>query len=442
MTIRRADPDTAVATLANGVRVVTLRLPHTASASVSVFVRTGSRNESPRLNGISHVVEHMAFKGTRRRDAHRLNLDAERLGAQVNAHTDKDHTAYHMSGLAAHAGRFVHMLGDIVRGCTFPAEELERERQVILQEFLEDEDDPVNTAFKLFDTACFGAHPLAQPVIGTRRNIERFTRADLLGYVQRQYTGANIVVGVAGAIDPRAIEDDVRAAFGSMPRGSRNDIAAPSYVGGVKARRQAGSSQSHVMLGFPIATLQSDDHHAAIVAAALLGEGMSSPLMHELRERRGLAYYASCSADVADLWGLFMIEASTTPEHLPAFFDAVGKMLIAHTQRTDRVGLERARNQILVRRLQTHERPWRRLEEAAQDLFTFGRVRPREELAAHVGAVTARQVREVFERMLAARPTIAMAGKLGRAPIGPPLHWGVSLNRAMVDPALSLAPAP
>jgi predicted Zn-dependent peptidase len=318
-----------------------------------------------------------------------------------------------MSGLAQHAGVFVHMLGDIVRHSTFPEDELERERQVILQEFIEDEDDPVSTAFKLFDKTCFGTHPLAQPVIGTRRNIERFTRDDLLAYVQQQYTGANVIVGVAGDIDPSAIVDEVRAAFGTKPAGAANAIAAPAYAGGVSVRRQAGSSQSHVMLGFPIPALQGD-HHAAVVAAALFGEGMSSPLMHEIRERRGLVYYAACNADVADLWGLFLIDASLMPAHVDEFFAEVGKLLVAHTRTIDRVDLERARNQILVRRLQAHERPYRQLEDAAQDLFAFGRIRPRAELAARVSSVSARQLREVFERMLAAGPTVAMAGKLPR----------------------------
>src|SRR6476659_8242290 len=130
-----SDRDTTVATLPNGVRIVTLRLPHLESVSVSVFVRTGSRHESPRLNGISHVVEHMAFKGTHERDCRQINLDAERLGAEVNAHTDKDHTAYHMQGMARHAGQFIRMLGDIVLNSSFPEAELERERQVILQEY-------------------------------------------------------------------------------------------------------------------------------------------------------------------------------------------------------------------------------------------------------------------------------------------------------------------
>src|SRR3954453_1049580 len=123
------DDGTAVATLANGVRVLTIRLPQLETACASVFIRSGSAHEAKALNGISHVVEHMVFKGTRTRDARRINLDAERLGAEVNAHTDKDHTAFHMRGLAADADVFVRMLGDIVLDPLFPAEELERERQ-------------------------------------------------------------------------------------------------------------------------------------------------------------------------------------------------------------------------------------------------------------------------------------------------------------------------
>jgi len=407
----QADADTRIATLSNGVRVLTLQLPHVDSVQLSVFVRTGSRHESKSLNGISHVVEHMAFKGTHERTCQQINLDAERLGADVNAHTDKDHTAYHMRGMARDAGRFLHMLADIVRNSTFPEAELERERQVILHEFTEDEDDPLSTAYKLFDKMSFGTHPLAQPVIGTRRNIERFTRADLLAYVKRQYTAGNVIVGIAGNVDPDALFREAELAFGSMPTGPENTVAAPAYVGGVASKRQPGFSQTHLVLGFPIPSLR-EDHHAAVVAAALFGEGMSSPLMDEIRERRGLVYYAACSADVFDLSGQCVIEASTSPAQLDECVAEVTRLLAQHADRIDPVDLERARNQIAVRHLRTHERPVRRLEAAVQDLFVFGRVRPRAELAAGIAEVTGPQVREAFQRMLSARASVAVAGKV------------------------------
>jgi len=411
MTQYLPDPDTRVATLANGARVVSVRLPHLASAAVSVFVRTGSRHESKRLNGISHFVEHMAFKGTETRDCQRINLDAERLGAEVNAHTDKDHTAYHMRGLARDAGAFIRMLGDIVRHGSFPEAELERERQVILQEFTEDEDDPLSTAYKLFDKACFGLHPLAQPVIGTRRNIRQISRADLLEYVQRQYGACNVVIGAAGGIEHDAVVREAEAAFGGMPRGTPNAVDRPAYVGGGKSKRQAGYSQTHVVLGFPIPGL-TEDHAPAVVAAALFGEGMSSPLMDRIRERLGLVYYAACSADVFDVCGQFIVEASTSPEHLDRFFEEVTRLLAAQAESVDPVGLERARNQIAVRTLGAREKPFRRLEEAAQDLFVFDRVRPREEVMAQVEAVTPAELRATFERLLATRAAVALAGKV------------------------------
>jgi predicted Zn-dependent peptidase len=407
------DPNTTVATLGNGVRVVAIRLPHLETASVSVFVRSGSQHEGRRQSGISHVVEHMAFKGTHERDCQKINLDAERLGADVNAHTDKDHTAFHMSGMGRHTGRFVAMLGDIVQGSTFPEAELERERQVILHEVTEDEDDALSTAYKLFDKTCFGEHPIARPVIGTRRNIQRFTRAELVGYVQRQYTATNVVVGVAGNVDPEATLNDAQAAFGSMPRGSENVVAAPAYIGGIASRRQAGCSQTHVVLGFPIPALKADDH-ASVVAAALFGEGMSSPLMDQIRERRGLVYYAACSADVLELCGQFVIEATTVPEHLDEFFAEVARLLAVHAESSDAVGLERARNQIAVRMLRAQERPLQRLEDAALDLFAHGRVRSRAELLAGIEAVSAGQVREAFGRMLACGASVAIAGKVGK----------------------------
>ncbi len=403
--------DTSVTTLDNGVRVVVLRLPYVATAAVSVFVRSGSQHESARTSGISHVIEHMAFKGTRSRDCQQINLDAERLGAEVNAHTDKDHTAFHMRGLARDAGAFVRMLGDIVLHSTFPESELERERQVILHELDEDEDDALSTAFKLFDKACYGEHAVARPVIGSRANIRRFTRAELMACVQQQYTGANTVVGVAGNVDAGDVLAEAQAAFGDMPRGSDNLVAAPDYLGGTRCRRIPGCNQAHVVLGFPIPGLLGE-HQAAVVAAALFGEGMSSPLLDQIRERRGLVYHADCSADVTDLCGQFVVEASTSPAHVDEYFIEVARLLREHAEATDPVGLERARNQIMVRGLCAREDPSQRLEIAALDLYAFGRVRSREEIMAGVAAVTPAQVREAFAQMLGAGAAVALAGKI------------------------------
>jgi predicted Zn-dependent peptidase len=397
--------------LGNGVHVLAIPAPHLHTASISVFVRSGSAHESARENGISHVIEHMAFKGTATRDARAINLDAERLGAEVNAHTDKDHTAYYMYGMPQHAARFAAMLGDIVGAATWPAEELERERTVLLAELADDLDDPMATAYRLFDEACFGKHAVARPVIGNRRTIARFSRDDLVAHVARQYSGANLVVCAIGAFDPQPMLRALGDAFAGMQPGAPNVFALPAWQGGVKAKRVSGSSQTHLVLGFPIPSLRDEDP-TAIVAAALLGEGMSSPLLHELREQRGLVYHADCAADVMDGWGQMRIEASTAPEHVDAALQALVQMLDAHAASIAADELARARNQVLVSRLRTLERPGRVLEDAALDLFALGRVREHAERVERIAAVSTDDVRALFERMLASAPALALAGNV------------------------------
>ena len=388
-------------------------MPHLATACVSVFVRGGSLQESSRLSGIGHVIEHMVFKGTRSRDRRRINLEAESLGAEVNAHTDKDHTAFHLQGLAAHAPRFVAMLGDLVQHASFPADELERERQVLLAELDEDEDDPMSTAFKLLDKTSYGDHPMARSVIGTRRNIERFSQAELLAHHGAHYTGANVIVAAAGALSHAQIEAAAQAAFGDMPAGTACVVEPAKHVGGLASRRVSGTGQAHLVLGLPIAARAQDDGLHA-VAAAVLGEGMSSPLMERLREERGLVYYAACSADVFEAAGQLVIEASMAPNHFDECLTEAMRLLRLQATRVQPVDLQRARHQILVRHLRAQERASQWLEDAALDLFALGRIRSLAERSERIQAVTAPAVRDAFQAMLAAGPTVAASGQLGR----------------------------
>jgi predicted Zn-dependent peptidase len=335
------------------------------------------------------------------------------LGAEVNAHTDKDHTAYHMRGLGEHAPRFVAMLADIVRHATFPQDELTREREVLLQEVAEVEDDPITVAYQLFDHACWAEHPAAQPVIGQRRVIERCTREQLTAHVQQHYTGANIVIAAAGAIDPAAVLQATEAAFGDMSRGLPNELPAAAYAGGTRVKRMDVGRQMHLVMGYPIAGRAEADA-AVEVAAAVLGDGMSSPLLAELREKRGLVYHAACNADRFEFGGQLAIEASFAPEHLDTVLAQVTLLMRGQAERVDTVDLERARNQVIVRLLRHDERVTQRLEDAALDLFAMQRVRRVAERLARVREVSASQVRTAFQRMLDAGPSVAITGSVGR----------------------------
>lgn len=405
-------------TLSNGLRCVVLPRPDLASACVGVYVRAGSLHESRRLNGIGHVIEHMVFKGSTTRDARRINLDAERLGAEVDAYTDKDHTAFHLRGLADHGLRFVPLLADLLLNPTFPADEFERERQVLLHEFADDADDPVTCAFRLFDTVCFGSHPVAQPVIGTRANLQRFSREDLSTHLRQRYTAANTVVVAAGGFDADAMLRAVEDAFSAMPAGVPSTVPSADWIGGTRSRRLGGGGgQLQLMMGWPLPPLGADLHAEAAsrMAAAVFGEGMSSPLMEQVRERQALAYYVACSADLLEPSGQFVVEASTSPDQAPAFVAAVMPLLRAHAERIDPDDVARARNQLRVRQVRQAENVTRVMEDAALDLFFRGALRGDADRQAALDAVDAEAVRGVFARSLSAPRALALVGPVGRS---------------------------
>ncbi|MFO1216791.1 MAG: pitrilysin family protein [Burkholderiaceae bacterium] len=411
--MRAGRDEPSVHTVAGGVRVACAPMAGVQTASVAVFVRAGSAHEERARNGISHVLEHMAFKGTRERDVHRVNLDAERLGAEVNAHTDKDHTAYTMRGLGEHAPQFVAMLADIVRHATFPADELEREREVLLQELAEVEDDPVTVGYHLLDHVCWGTHPAAMPVIGQRRVIERITRDELMSVVAQRYTAPNIVVAAAGAVDAEAIVAAAGSAFAGIAGGPVQALPAPPYVGGTRTRHMDGGQQTHLVMGFPVPARGSDDA-VHDVAAAVLGDGMSSPLLAELREKRALVYHAACHVDRFEFGGQMAIEASFAPKHLAAVLREVARLLRQLAEQVGAVDLDRAHNQVAVRLLRQQERPAQCVEDAALDLFALGRVRTAAERVAAVRAVSAAEVRAAIRRLLHAGPSVAVTGSVGR----------------------------
>jgi predicted Zn-dependent peptidase len=281
----------------------------------------------------------------------------------------------------------------------------------------------MSTAFKLFDSACWGSHPAALPVIGSARQVQRLAREDLAAVVAQRYTGANIVVAGAGRIDLQALARRVERAFASVATGTPNDVPPPLWQGGVKVRPLPGSNQAHVVLGLPIAGLCADDP-VATLAAAVFGEGMSSPLMDELRERRGQVYYAACSAYRFETLGQFVIEAATAPEHLLQAVRVVLELLQRHAASIDAAELERARKQVLVRRLRALERPGRRVEDSALELLALGRLTVAAETRERLLAITAEQVRQAFADMLAHPLALAATGKVPRTS-GQQLREGV-----------------
>ncbi|MET3515871.1 putative Zn-dependent peptidase [Pseudacidovorax sp. 1753] len=423
--ISRSPAATVLRTLPNGVRLLAVPMPQVQSASVGVFLRVGSRDETPATNGISHVLEHMAFKGTATRSVQAINLDAERLGADVNAFTGKDSTAYFMTGLGRHANDLLRMTADIVLNSTFPEHELQRELEVIRQEAIEYDEDPQDSTDDLLDRAIWGDAPMGMPVIGTLENIEGFRRDDLVRHVQAHYVAGKTIVAAAGHFDVEgwmALAEELFGAMPASPAASATQAPAPAaYVGQALARRFTQVSQVFVNIAYPIAP--SDTHAVAQtrwrltaqLAANLLGNGMSSPLSDTIREKLGLAYTVDASVDKGDIWANFVVSAVTTPDKLDALVTATGDLLRAHATAVDPVHLERARNQLTVSRVRTAERTYGTMEQAVEELLATGTVMPMDEALALIEDIGAHEVRAVFEGMLAHAPAVAITGKAATA---------------------------
>jgi predicted Zn-dependent peptidase len=408
-------------TLANGARLLALPMPHVQSASVGVFLRVGSRDETPASNGISHVLEHMAFKGTATRSVQEINLDAERLGADVNAFTSKDTTGYFMTGLGRHAQPFLRMTADIVLNSTFPEDELRRELEVIRQEAIEYDEDPEEKSSELLDRALWGAHPMGMPVIGTVENIERFTREDVVAHVRAHYLPQNTVVVAAGNFDVDGFLALAAELFSAMPASAADAASQPAeppeYVGSAQAQRFTRVSQVFVNLAYPLAPASADElpqqrwRLAAALAANLFGGGMSAPLVDTIRERLGLAYTAQSSMESGDAWADFIVHAVTTPDKLDQLMTATGGLLRAQAQAIDPVHLERAKNQLTVSRVRSSERTYATMERAVEELFARGTVTSAAETIAMIESISADEVRAVFERMLRHPAALAITGK-------------------------------
>jgi predicted Zn-dependent peptidase len=408
-------------TLPNGVRLLAIPMPHVQSASVGVFLHVGSRDETPLTNGISHVLEHMAFKGTTTRTVQAINLDAERLGADVNAFTSKDTTGYFMTGLGRHAEHFLRMTADIVLNSTFPEAELQRELDVIRQEAIEYDEDPQDSSADLLDRAIWGDDPMGMPVIGTVANIEGFSRDDLVHHVQAHYVAEKTVVAVAGNFDVDAWVELAGELFAAMPSSVDLTVSrtpAPAkYVGQALTRRFTQVSQVFLNIAYPVAPAQQDAMSqqrwrlAASLAANLFGGGMSAPLVDTVREQLGLAYTAHSTMDSGDVWANFVVHAVTTPDKLEALVTATGSLLRAQATAIDPVHLERAKNQLTVSRVRASERTFETMEQAVEEIFASGTVTPMAETMAMIESISADDVRAVFERMLAYPPALAMTGK-------------------------------
>lgn len=398
-----------VSTLPNGIRVLSLNLPHMESVLLAAFVNVGSRDERPGLNGISHFLEHMAFKGTETKDCYQIISEMELLGSDVNAYTSGDRTVYHVSGRKQDLPKFAELIGDIMLNSTFPADEVEKERGVILQEYNRGLDNPGHVNYHLYKSLAFPNQAVGRKTIGEPWNIESFTRQDFVDYQRKFYNADNMIVGVVGNFDEAEMLAEVERHFGALPKGKANAVGPVEYVGGF-GTAEGPFAQTQVYLGFPCRGQLDKGHIADILASSVIGDGMSSPLFVEVREKRGLVYSVSAFCDIQDNAGTMMVGAGTTPDKLEELFVTVCEVLKQHTSTINPQDLTRAKNQLVVSTMRRAERPMQYLTGFVEDLFVHGHQVPLTTSVEDIMAVTEDDVKDALRRMLAQVPTLALTG--------------------------------
>jgi predicted Zn-dependent peptidase len=401
-TVRRTD-------LPGGLRVVTEALPGVRSVSFGIWVGIGSRDEAPRLAGSSHFLEHLLFKGTRRRSALEISAAIEEVGGDANAFTAKEYTCYYARALDSSLPLVVDVVCDMLTDSVVSAADVEVERQVILEEIAMHEDDPGDVVHDVFADALYGDHPLGRPVIGTTATITAMTRDQIAGFYRRRYTPSQLVVAAAGNLDHDRTVELVREAFVRSARGL--DPAAspvPYRRGGVVPARPPAvavqdkeTEQAHLVLGTRGIDRHDDRRYALSVLNQALGGGMSSRLFQEIREKRGLAYSVySYHSQYADA-GMVGVYAGCAPGRVDEVLGLVRDELtrVAADGLTD-VEVRRGKGMLAGSTVLGLEDTGSRMSRLGKGELLYGDVLSIDEQLGRIDAVTPDDVRAVAAALL------------------------------------------
>ena len=400
-------------TLDNGMVVLTDDMPHLESASLGVWVKAGARSERRAEHGVSHLLEHMAFKGTKSRTALQIAEAIENVGGDLNAATSIEHTGYFARVLKDDVVLAADILADILQNSLFDESELEREQQVIVQEIGAARDNPDDHVFDLFQAAAFPEQPIGRTILGTVDSVRDFSADTIRKYMNRNYVGDHMVLAAAGNIDHDGLVEVAQQRFAELKPNGAPAPQRAEYKGG-EERLVSEHEQAHIVIGFEGRAYNSDGFYAAQVLASILGGGMSSRLFQEVREKRGLCYsvYAFHWA-FADS-GVFGVAAATGEDEVGDLVPVVLEELKRATETITDEEVIRVRNQIRAGLLMSLESPSARAGQLARQQILWGRPIPMAETVERIGRITAKRVQEVAEQIFTSgTPTLAGIGPIG-----------------------------
>lgn len=400
--------------LPSGLTVVTETMPHLESVALGTWIKSGARDEMEGEHGIAHLLEHMAFKGTRKRGARQIAEEIENVGGELNAATSTETTSYYARILKDDVPLAVDILADILTDSVFDEDELGREKHVILQEIGAANDTPDDVVFDRFSELAYAGQPLGRPILGTPETVQSFSSAEIRAYLDRNYTTDRMFVVAAGAVDHDAFVKQVEDRFSSLKtKPEVSPIAeAARYTGG-EAREERDLMDAQVLIGFEGRAYHARDFYASQILANILGGGMSSRLFQEVREIRGLCYSIYAFHWGFSDSGIFGIHAATGGENLPELVPVIIDELRKASQRIDVQEIDRSRAQVRAQLLMGQESPAARAGQIARQMMLYGRPISNQEMMERLAGITPERLTDLAGRLFfETTPTLSAIGPL------------------------------
>ncbi len=398
-------------TLANGLKIVSDTVDHLETAALGIWVGTGARHEDASQNGISHFLEHMAFKGTTHATALEIAERIEHVGGYLNAYTSREATAYYARVLSKDVPLALDLISDILQFSVHDPEELEKERKVILQEISETNDTPDDLVFDLFQETAFPDQPLGRSILGPTAVVKAITRETLLNYQRQNYSATNMVLSAAGKIQHEEIVSLATEKFCHLPVTNTRETSAAAYQGGLHIHAK-DLEQAHIVLGFRSHSLRDPKYFASGVLSTLLGGGMSSRLFQKVREQKGLAYTVySFNSSFTDE-GLLGIYAGTDPKDVAELLPVLQKEIFTLATTLTDHEITRAKAQLKSQLLMGLENTATRCEQMATHLLNYDRTFTAAELITKIDLVNIEELANCAHDIFSSVPTLTALGPI------------------------------
>lgn len=397
-------------TLKNGLRIVTAARPQIETVSLGIWVNTGSADETPSENGISHFIEHMVFKGTKKRNYLQISEDIENVGGATNAYTSRHFTCFYAKMLKNDLELAADVICDFIVAPTFPAEEMKKEKEVVVQEIKQSVDAPDDLVFDYFQESAFPNQASGRTILGTPELVRGFTTDQMHDYMQRHYTADNMVIVAVGRLDHDQFVRMVEERMTNISQHCSYSEDKQIYIGGNRLECK-DIEQTHLVLGFKGSSYMDDNYYSYSVLSTIFGGGMSSRLYQEIREKRGLVYTINSFNQALKSTGVFGIYAGTTPNELQELLPVVAEEIKKITQeKVSDIELNRAKTQIKASLLMSLESSSTTAEIIARQMLLYNRVIPTEETVAKIESITKEKLLATAQQIFTTTPTYALLG--------------------------------